>query len=184
MLEYSTPHDLLQGRLRRMNMKLKYRSPTSVGPALLMLVLLTACSSGQTDSAYIWPGETWPTSAPAEQGINGAAIDSLVADIAAGEYGLVDAFMLIRNGYVVANHRFTHDYATIAAEYDTTNHMYNYDHPDWHPYLHGTDLHSLQSVTKSVTSASLGIAMDEGLLGVVEIRRHTMFQNLFQVPML
>jgi CubicO group peptidase (beta-lactamase class C family) len=149
-------------------MRQTYRSRTGVGPALLMLLLIPACGSGQTDSAYIWPGETWLTSAPAEQGINGTAIDSLVADIEAGEYGLVDAFMLIRNGYVVANHRFTQDYATIAAEYDTTNHMYNYDHPDWHPYLQGTELHSLQSVTKSVTSAALGIAMDEGLLGGVD----------------
>ncbi len=150
-------------------MKLASSSPTSFGPTLLMLALLTSCSSGQTDSAtQLWPGDTWPTSTPEAQGIDQAAIDSLVVDIAAGEYGLVDAFMLIRNGMVVANHRFTHDYAEIAAEYDTTNHMYNYDHPDWHPYLHGTDLHSLQSVTKSVTSAALGIAMDEGLLGGVD----------------
>ena len=149
-------------------MRLKCRSRTRVGPALLMLVLLSACGSGQTDSNQVWPGEMWSTSTPEEQGIDAAAIDSLVADIVAGEYGLVDAFMLLRNGYVVANHRFTQDYATIAAEYDTTNHMYNYDHPDWHPYLHGTELHSLQSVTKSVTSAALGIAMAEGLLGGVD----------------
>lgn len=38
--------------------------------------------------------------------------------------------MLIRNGMVVANHCFTHDYAAIGAEYDTTNHQYNYDHPE------------------------------------------------------
>jgi CubicO group peptidase (beta-lactamase class C family) len=134
---------------------------------LSMLLFVTGCGSGQTDGRP-WPGDEWPTSTPEEQAINAAAIDSLVADIAAGEYGLVDAFMLIRNGYVIADHRFTHDYWAIAAEYDTTNHMYNYDHPDWHPYLKGTDLHSLQSVTKSVTSAALGIAMDEGLLGGVE----------------
>ena len=150
-------------------MKLASSSRTSFGPTLLMLALLSGCGSGQTDSAYVWPGDEWPTSTPAAQGIDPAAIDALVADIEAGEYGLVDAFMLVRNGYVVANHRFTQDYATIAAEYDMTNHMYNYDHPDWHPYLRGTDLHSLQSVTKSVTSAALGIAMDEGLLGGVEI---------------
>ncbi len=150
-------------------MKLASSSRTSFGLTILMLALLSGCGSGQTDSAYVWPGDEWPTSTPAAQGIDPAAIDALVADIEAGEYGLVDAFMLVRNGYVVANHRFTQDYATIAAEYDTTNHMYNYDHPDWHPYLHGTDLHSLQSVTKSVTSAALGIAMDEGLLGGVEI---------------
>ncbi len=147
----------------------RYRNVrSSICAVLLMLSGLVACRAGQTDSAQVWPGDTWPTSSPEAQGINDAAIDSLVADIESGDYGLVDAFMLIRNGYVVANHRFAQDYAAIAAEYDTTNHMYNYDHPDWHPYLKGTELHSLQSVTKSVTSAALGIAMDEGLLGGVD----------------
>ena len=136
------------------------------------MVVLAGCSAEQADpvpdNSAVWPGEAWPTSTPAAQGIDPEAIDALVADIESGEYGLVDAFMLIRNGMVVANHRFTHDYAAIGANYDTTNHQYNYDHPDWHPYLRDTELHTLQSVTKSVTSAALGIAMDEGLLGGVD----------------
>lgn len=144
-----------------------------LGPAL-SLAFLAGCGAERVDSSAdrisnLWPGEEWATSTPAAQGIDPSAIDSLVEDLESGEYGLVDAFMLIRNGMVVANHRFTHDYVAIGAEYDTTNHQYNYDDPDWHPYLKGTDLHSLQSVTKSVTSAALGIAMDEGLLGGVDI---------------
>jgi CubicO group peptidase (beta-lactamase class C family) len=148
---------------------------------LLSLVSLAVCGaeqaqsqasshSGQAGSTHgeIWPGETWPVSTPAAEGIDREAIESLVADIEAGEYGLVDAFFLVRNGKVVADYRFQHDYESIAAEYDSTNHQYNYDHPAWHPYLRGTDLHTLQSVTKSVTSAALGIAIDEGLLGGVE----------------
>jgi CubicO group peptidase (beta-lactamase class C family) len=115
-----------------------------------------------------WPGETWPTSTAAAEGIDQAAIDSIVADIKAGQYGLIDAFMLIRHGKVVANHKFVQDYAKVAAQYDTTNHQYNYDHPDWHPYLKGTQLHTLQSVTKSVSSAAMGIAIDDGLIGGVE----------------
>ncbi|MCH7562898.1 MAG: serine hydrolase [Gemmatimonadetes bacterium] len=154
-------------------MRLEIPTRTSFVTALPSLAILSGCGVGQADPAAEgaskpWPGETWPTSTPAAQGIDAAAIDSLVADIEAGEYGLVDAFMLIRNGMVVANHRFSHDYAAIGAEYDTTNHQYNYDHPDWHPYLRGTELHTLQSVTKSITSAALGIAMDEGLLGGVD----------------
>jgi len=152
-------------------MKPRSMPRTREGLALLSLALLVVCGAEQAGSqspSETWPGDTWLTSTPAEQGIDPEAIDSLVADIESGEYGLVDAFMLIRNGRVVADYRFTHDYAAIAAEYDTTNHQYNYDHPDWHPYLRGTDLHSLQSVTKSVTSAALGIAIDEGLLGGVD----------------
>lgn len=118
--------------------------------------------------SVIWPNEAWPVSTPAEQGIEPSAVDSLVADLAAGEYGLVDAFMLVRNGYVVANHRFSHNYDSIAASFDTINYQYNYDHPDWHPYLRDTELHTLQSATKSVTSAALGIAVDEGLIDGVD----------------
>ncbi|MDH3223685.1 MAG: beta-lactamase family protein, partial [Gemmatimonadota bacterium] len=118
----------------------------------------------QEESVYPWPGQTWPTSTPDAEGIDPRAVESLIADISAGEYGLVDAFMLIRHGKVVANHRWEQDYAAIAAQYDTANHQYNYDHPDWHPYLRDTRLHTLQSVTKSVTSAVLGIAIDEGLI--------------------
>ena len=68
-------------------MKLASSSRTSFGPTLLMLPLLAGCSSGQTDSAeYLWPGDEWSISTPEAQGINAAAIDSLVADIGAGVY--------------------------------------------------------------------------------------------------
>ena len=154
-------------------MKLGSMLYAGLGQAL-SLALLAGCGAERVDSAAdgisnLGHGEGWATSTPAAQGIDPAAIDSLVEDLASGEYGLVDAFVLIRNGMVVADYRFTHDYEAIGAEYDTTNNQYNYDDPDWHPYLKGTDLHSLQSVTKSVTSAALGIAMDEGLLGGVDI---------------
>ena len=156
-----------------MYMKFPTSLPSHFGATLLSVALLSGCSATQGDPSSAgadvrWPDQSWPTSTPAAQGIDPAAIDSLVADIESGEYGLVDAFLLIRNGMVVANHRFEHDYEAIGAEYDTANHQYNYDHPDWHPYLRDTDLHTLQSVTKSVTSAALGIAMDEGLLGGVD----------------
>lgn len=135
-------------------------------------MVVAACAgeaTGQREAQYPWPADTWPISTPEAEGIDPDAIASLVADLESGEYGLVDAFMLIRHGKVVANHRFDQDYHQIAAQYDTTNHQYNYDHPDWHPYLRGTDLHTLQSVTKSVTSAALGIAIDRGLIDGVHV---------------
>lgn len=42
--------------------------------------------------------------------------------------------------------------------------MYNYDSSDWYPYYQGTDLHTVQSMTKSINSAALGIAIDEGYI--------------------
>ena len=146
-------------------------------PAVFLGLLVTSCTAAQEappvgdgaspsdeGTAVPWPGASWAVSTPEAEGIDGAAIDALVADMEAGVYGLVDAFMLIRHGKVVADHRFEQDYRAIAQAYDTANHQYNYDHPDWHPYLGDSRLHTLQSVTKSVTSAALGIAVDEGLI--------------------
>ena len=133
------------------------------------LIVLAACAP-QAERPR-WPDEAWPVSTPEAEGVDPAALDSLIADIDAGRYGLIDRFLLIRNGRVIADRRWDHGmrYAELlAAQEDTANHQYNYDHPSWHPYYRDTDLHSLQSVTKSVTSAAFGIAVDEGHLPGVE----------------
>ena len=39
---------------------------------------------------------------------------------------------------------------------------YNYFDPAWHPYHDGTDEHTMQSVSKTVTSATIGVAMARG----------------------
>lgn len=113
-------------------------------------------------NAQTWPKEAWPVSTPEKEGLDPKAIDALVADIKEGEYGLVNHFLLIRHGRIVADHHFKHDYEKIASKYSPENHQYDYDHPAWHPYYRDTKLHTLQSVTKSITSAVLGIAIDEG----------------------
>jgi len=145
-------------------------------------VFLSSCADEEgaappVQDTGIWPGESWATSTPEAEGIDSAAIDSLVADLASGDYGLVDAFLLIRNGKVVADHRFENNYDSIGALYDTTDYQYNYDHPDWHPYLKGSDLHTMQSVTKSVTSAALGIAVDDGLISGVDVPVYPFFAD-------
>lgn len=134
---------------------------------LVLTLTAVACGPGEPNgagAAQEWPGEAWAVSDPAREGIAPEVIDSLVAEMSAGEYGLIDHFLLIRHGRIIADHRFEHDYEAVAARYDTTNHQYNYDHPAWHPYYRDTDLHTLQSVTKSVTSVALGIAMDAGMV--------------------
>jgi CubicO group peptidase (beta-lactamase class C family) len=131
----------------------------------LLCVLLLAMPACAQEPAELFPGDTWPTSTPEAEGFEADQIRAIVDDITQGEYGLVDAFMLIRHGKVVVNERFEQDYWAVMEGRDTTDYIYNYDHPNWHPYLEGTRLHTLQSVTKSVTSALLGIAIDEGLLG-------------------
>ncbi len=149
------------------------------GIALLALALLAGCLPAADRSAadlpvdsteatpFAWPAAEWPRSTPEAEGIDPAAIAALIADINAGRYGFIDHFLLIRNGRVIADHRLDHSaaYARLLTEQaDTAPHPYNYDHPSWHPYYQGTDLHSLQSVTKSVLSVAFGIAIDRGLI--------------------
>ena len=134
------------------------------------LVTLTAATLFTTTLAAqqptpTWPGAEWPVSTPEAEGVDPAAIAALIADIDAGRYGLIDHFLLIRNGRVIADRHWDHGdrYAELLLEQDdTVNHQYNYDHPAWHPYYRDTDLHSLQSVTKSVLSVAFGIAVDAG----------------------
>ncbi|MEZ4699094.1 MAG: serine hydrolase [Rhodothermales bacterium] len=125
--------------------------------------------------ATTWPGASWPVSTPQAEGVNPDTLAAIHADLAAGAYGAVDHFLLIRHGRVIADHHYDRVYRLPPDAADTTNHQYNYDHPDWHPYLHGSELHTLQSVTKSVNATVLGIAIDEGLIPGVDTPAMTYF---------
>ena len=96
----------------------------------------------------------------ASQNVLSSVIDSINSEINDGEYGLIDRFIVIQSNKLLADFKYEQDYESIAKKYDTTDYQYNYDHPNWHPYYAQTDLHSLQSVTKSVNSILLGIALD------------------------
>jgi CubicO group peptidase (beta-lactamase class C family) len=65
---------------------------------------------------------------------------------------------------MVVDHAYELNYELINAGLDRTPHQYNYYCPDWHPYYQGSDLHTLQSVTKGVVSIVIGIAMQRGEL--------------------
>lgn len=146
--------------------------------------LIQACTppAKEAEDNVVWPGESWAVSTPAEEGAEASVLDSIHNDILSGKYGLIDEFLVIKNGKVIADHSYNQKYDSIAAHYDTTNHMFNYDHPEWHPYYKRSKLHSLQSVTKSITSAALGIAIDEGYLTGMGIKPMEMFAD-FEVDM-
>jgi len=153
-------------------MKRRHGRPILIPTASALIIGLAVAACASEDRATPtastqtpWPGDDWPVSTPAAEGIDPAAIDALVSDIDAGRYGLIDHFLLIRNGRVVADHRWDHHdtyVELLAAQEDTVEHQYNYDHPAWHPFYRDTRLHSLQSVTKSVLSVAFGIAVDAG----------------------
>lgn len=122
-------------------------------------------------AAWLAIGAATANSVPAESlGIDPAPIAALDHDIDAGELKLVDSLLVMRCGQVVLDRKYSHDYAGL---YFKEAHSkgplnarltgpYNYFDPAWHPYYHGTDEHSMQSVSKTVTSILIGIAITRG----------------------
>jgi hypothetical protein len=117
-----------------------------------------------------WPGREWAQSAPEKVGLDEGTLAALDADLKSGKYPLVDSFAVFRCGKEVFARKYAHDYAQIYGKEAKTRGPlnarltgpYNYFDPTWHPYYHGTDLHSMQSVSKTVSSVIIGIAMLRG----------------------
>ncbi|MGH9832099.1 MAG: serine hydrolase domain-containing protein [Blastocatellia bacterium] len=114
-----------------------------------------------------WPTKRWPTATPAAVGLDAKALAELDADIASRKYGYVDSMLVIRRGKVAYDRSYKHDYDRIygkqAKETGPLNAHdpsgpYNYYNPWWHPFYRRGDLHTLQSVTKTVTSVIIGVA--------------------------
>jgi CubicO group peptidase (beta-lactamase class C family) len=125
---------------------------------LLLLLAFSAVSGQQTD---------WATASPKSVGLDQKALDAFDAELASGKFGYVDSFTIVRHGKLVFDKRYPVDYAKIyGAEakkqsplnpYDPTG-PYNYYSSWWHPWLQQGDLHTLQSVSKTITSIVIGVA--------------------------
>lgn len=88
-----------------------------------------------------WPTEAWPVSAPEEQGMDSYLLQQMLAAI--DEQVLnIDSVIVVRNGYIVAEKYYS-------------------------PYRQG-DPHDTWSITKSVVSALIGIAIEQGHVGGVD----------------
>lgn len=123
--------------------------------SVLFIVVVIGCNTKTKDKISIKKTDTLTS-----QNIISVVIDSINSEINNGNYGLIDRFMVIQNEELLADYKYNQDYESIAQKYDTTNHQYNYNHTSWHPYYKETELHTLQSVTKSITSILLGISLD------------------------
>lgn len=101
-----------------------------------MLAVLACSAEAPLDGKPTWPTESWTRSAPAEQQLDGARLDRLVAALRENEIPNIHSLLIVRNGLLVLEE-----------------------------YFNGRDageLHELQSVSKSFTSALVGIAIDRG----------------------
>jgi CubicO group peptidase (beta-lactamase class C family) len=147
-------------------------------PAVLLTLVLTgapACRGGG-DLDY-WPTQGWRSGTPEAQGMDSAPLAALDEEFAKGKHGYVDGILVIRRGYVVWEKSYRHDYDRLFVGKDTSRGPYNYYDPDWHPHYQRGELHTLQSVTKSVTSALIGIAIRRGEIPGVEVKALPYFEG-------
>jgi CubicO group peptidase (beta-lactamase class C family) len=94
----------------------------------------------EPEEAY-WPTESWRESAPAEQGMDAVLLQNMLGEI--DQQGLeIDSLLVVRNGYLVTEKYYS-------------------------PYEEDT-LHGIYSVTKSIVSALMGIAIHEGYINSVD----------------
>ena len=141
-----------------------------VGLVLTTQAVLAQSSSPPHPSTPKWPTHGWAKGTPAAVGLDEKVLSAFDADLAGGKYYLVDSLTVIRCGTEVFEKTYSHDYATIYGKEAKTRGplnarltgSYNYFDPAWHPYYHGTGLHSMQSVSKTTSSIILGIAITRG----------------------
>jgi CubicO group peptidase (beta-lactamase class C family) len=102
-------------------------------------------------------------------GLDPRALQALDREIAGGQYGYVDGILLIRHGRIAFERHYAHDYDALFAGKGPPG-LYNYYDPEWHPFYKRTALHTMQSVSKSVTSALIGIAIERGEIPHVDVK--------------
>ena len=142
-----------------------------------MLSFLFAGGASQT---IVWPAEGWSSATPESQGPDSSPFAALDKEIRDGVYGNVDRILVVRRGHAIVNHRYARDYRTISRGQvgpigcgegctDVSRmHEFNYFHPNWHPYYQGRDVHTLQSVTKSIAATVIGVAIGRGEVAAVD----------------
>jgi CubicO group peptidase (beta-lactamase class C family) len=139
-------------------------------PLVFLNSFVIAAQSPHETAATPWPTHGWAQASPANAGLDEKALDAFDADLARGKYMLVDSFQVFRCGKEVFSRKYSHDYGKIYGKEAKVKGplnarltgRYNYFDPEWHPYYHGSDLHSMQSVSKTVTSVIYGVAYTRG----------------------
>lgn len=123
-----------------------------------MLSLVVAGGAPSVELDY-FPTNGWRASTAEEQGMDTAVLDGLDREFANGEHGYVDGMLVTRNGYIVYEKSYRHNYDAINASAERRYADYYYD-AKMYPFHAGGPLHALQSVTKSVSSMIIGIAIE------------------------
>jgi len=119
----------------------------------LFLVLFLSLGVTATEEAPPWPTETWPRASLTQQGIDETRIKKLVATIRDDrKIRNIHSLLIVRNGRLVLEEYFG-------------------DHD-------ADELHELQSVSKSFTSALVGIAIAKGKIKGVDEKVLSFFPDM------
>jgi CubicO group peptidase (beta-lactamase class C family) len=159
-------------------------------PAVLLAAAIShAITQAGPPTRTIWPTGGWTKATPESQGISAAAFARLEQQITSGAYGNIDRMLVTRGGFLVIDGRYSRDYRQISrgqvgplgcgegCRDPSAMHQYNYYHPDWHPYHQGHDLHTLQSVTKSITATVIGTAVARGRIARLDVPFLSFFER-------
>ncbi len=131
---------------------------------LLISFVLTLIGCVTTDEPPTEIPEPTPEPSPTEELIDQGVLDEIIEGISSGAFGYIDRILLIRQGQTILDQSFQHDYVSLNAGKESPSGPYNYNDPTWHPYYQSGELHTLQSVTKSITALLVGIAVQRGEL--------------------
>ena len=130
-----------------------------------LALALSLCLLGSPDAS------AWEEASLESVDLTPSVVQALDEDIKSGLYGYIDSLLIARHGKVVFEAYYPRDYPQIYQTEAATpgplvvndpSGPYNYFNAWWHPYYRDTNLHTLQSVTKSVVSALVGIAISRG----------------------
>jgi CubicO group peptidase (beta-lactamase class C family) len=107
---------------------------------LLLAITVTGCNTQKSISVPVpepvyWPTEEWQNSTPEAQGMDSNLLAQMLEEISTDKTG-IHSVLVVRNGYLVTEAYF-------------------------HPYQSGTKI-QVQSITKSVIGALVGIAIQDG----------------------
>ncbi len=125
---------------------------------VMSALALFACSDSPTETGSVYTytmpsdrGDGWEVASLSSVGIDRAPLETMVDRIRDGSYVNIHSVLLVTDGRLVFEEYFPG--RTVEGR-----------HVDWGP----DDLHAMHSVTKSVTSLLVGIAIDEGLIPGVD----------------
>jgi CubicO group peptidase (beta-lactamase class C family) len=120
-----------------------------------IMLLTVACSSQPSTSLKLpeyWPTKGWQLDSPSNRGFDAVKVGD-IASMASNEVPFLDSIIIIRNGFIVYEEYFN--------GYDSTK------------------THDIASVTKSWTSAAVGIAQAQGKLPNLDAQLPTLLPDYF-----